>query len=405
MGKPITLLFPPDRQDEFKTIMEQIKKGERIDHYETLRMRKDGTIIAVSVTVSPINDATGDIIGASAITGDISEQKRLQTELWKSKQQLEVILENIADGISVQDVNGKIVFMNEAGAKLCGYASSAELLQAPDFQTQSAYTLQRFEILDEQGNPFPLKELPGTRAFRGEKTPQAIVQYFDKVSQSRRWSLVKAQPLVDENGWVQLAVTIFSDITESYEEQQRKDEFISMASHELKTPVTSLKGFTNVLQRRLIQQGDEQTLHYLARMDFQLNKLTKIINDLLDVSKMQAGKLSFQKEPFVLDSLIQEAVEDVQAATLSHQFLIEGRTNGQISGDKGRLEQVFINLLTNAVKYSPQEDKVLVMLSRNQGEVIVSVKDFGIGIDESYHQKIFERFYQVTDPEEKRFLV
>ena len=93
---------------------------------------------------------------------------------------------------------------------------------------------------------------------------------------------MKAQPIIDENGDVQLAVTIFSDITESYEQQIRKDEFISMASHELKTPVTSLKGFTNVLQRRLSQKGDEQTLHYLSRMDFQLYKLTKIINDLLE---------------------------------------------------------------------------------------------------------------------------
>ena len=191
--------------------------------------------------------------------------------------------------------------------------------------------------------------------------------------------------------------------TESYEQQQRKDEFISMASHELKTPVTSLKGFTNVLQRRLTQQGDEQTLHYLSRMDFQLYKLTKIINDLLDVSKMQSGQLSFQKEPFELDSLIQETVEDVQAATLSHHFLIEGKTGIQILGDKDRLEQVFINLLTNAVKYSPQADKVLVSLLCTQKEAIVSVKDFGIGIDESYHHKIFERFYQFTDPEEKTY--
>ena len=198
VGKPITLLFPPDRQDEFAAIMEQIKRGERLDHYETLRVRKDGTILNVSITISPIKDAAGEIIGASAIARDISEQKRLQAELWKSKQQLEVILENIADGISVQDVNGNIVYMNEVGAKLCGYASSAKLLQEPDYQAQAGYTLQRFEILDEWGTPFPLNELPGSRALRGEKAPQAIVQYSDRESKQRRWSLVKSQPIVDE---------------------------------------------------------------------------------------------------------------------------------------------------------------------------------------------------------------
>jgi PAS domain S-box-containing protein len=269
VGKSITLLFPPDRQEEFSTIMEQIKRGERLDHYETTRLRKDGSILNVSVAVSPIKDGAGKIIGASAITRDISEQKRLQAEL--------------------------------------------------------------------------------------------------------------------------------------YEQQQRKDEFISIASHELRTPVTSLKGFTNVLQRRLSQQGDEQTLHYLSRIDFQLYKLTKIINDLLDISKMQAGQLSFHNEPLEFDSLIWETVEDVQAANLSHQFLIEGKTGLRISGDKDRLEQVFVNLLTNAVKYSPQADKVLVSLSHTQEEAIVCVKDFGIGIDDAHHQKIFERFYQVNDSLEKTY--
>ncbi len=223
IGKSIMLLFPPDRQDEFAAIMEKIKKGKRLDHYETTRLKKDGSSLNVSVAVSPIKDGAGKIIGASAIARDISEQKRLQAELWKSKQQLEVILENIADGISVEDVHGNIVYMNEAGAKLCGYASSAELFQPPDYQTQAGYTLQRFEVLDERGKPFPLDNLPGPRALRGEKVPQAIVQYFNKDLKQRRWSLIKAQPIVDENGEVQLAVAIFSDITESYEQQQRKD--------------------------------------------------------------------------------------------------------------------------------------------------------------------------------------
>jgi PAS domain S-box-containing protein len=403
VGKSITLLFPQNRQDEYRAIMEKINRGEGLDHYETTRVKKDGMVLNVSVSISPIKDGVGEIVGASAIARDISEQKRLQAELWNSKQQLEVILENIADGISVQDVGGNIVYMNEVGAKLCGYASSAELLQAPGNQTQAGYTLQRFEILDERGAPLPLDELPGSRALRGEKAPQAIIQYIDRKSQEQRWSLVKAQPIVDEHGEVLLAVAVFSDITESYQQQQRKDEFISMASHELKTPVTSLKGFTNVLQRRLVEQGDERTLHYLSRMDVQLNKLTKIINDLLDISKMQAGQLSFHKVPFALDALIEETAEDVQSATFSHQFLIEGKTGVQVSGDKDRLEQVFINLFTNAVKYSPQADKVLVSLSRTQEEAMICVKDFGIGIDESHHDKIFERFYQVTDPQEKTF--
>jgi signal transduction histidine kinase len=138
-------------------------------------------------------------------------------------------------------------------------------------------------------------------------------------------------------------------------------------------------------------------------MDAQLNKLTKLITDLLDISRMQTGVLAFQQERFNLDSLIDEIVENVQAATTTHAIVVEGRTDAHVLGDKDRLGQVFINLLTNAVKYSPQADKVVVRLFCEHDQAVVSVQDFGIGIDEAYHQKIFERFYQVNDPEERTY--
>jgi len=176
-----------------------------------------------------------------------------------------------------------------------------------------------------------------------------------------------------------------------------------MTSHELKTPVTSLKGFTQVLQRRLIKQGDEQGQHYLSRMNAQLDKLIKLISDLLDISRMQTGHLAYQMEAIDLDELIYKTVENVQITTTTHHFILEGSSQADILGDKDRLEQVFINLFTNAVKYSPEADKVIVRLAHEQEMAVVSVQDFGIGIDPSHHQKIFERFYQITDPEERTY--
>ena len=185
--------------------------------------------------------------------------------------------------------------------------------------------------------------------------------------------------------------------------ERRKDEFISMASHELRTPVTSLKGFTNLFQRRLAKQADEKTLYYLKRMDTQLNKLTNLITDLLDMSKMQTGQLTYQEEPFDLNELVGETVESLQAATTTHQLFIETTGAVQVVGDKDRIGQVLINLLTNAVKYSPQADKVIVRLTTDPENAVVSIQDFGIGIAEAHHNKIFERFYQVADPEERTF--
>ncbi|HET9921859.1 MAG TPA: ATP-binding protein [Ktedonobacteraceae bacterium] len=118
---------------------------------------------------------------------------------------------------------------------------------------------------------------------------------------------------------------------------------------------------------------------------------------------MQTGKLNLQKEPFALDELVQETVENVQAATPTHLLLIEGKTDAQVFGDKDRVGQVFVNLLTNAIKYSPHANQVIVHLHRDQERAHVSIQDFGIGIDEVHHQQIFERFYQITDPDERTY--
>jgi PAS domain S-box-containing protein len=575
VGQPILLLFPPDRQAEFARIMERLIRGEQIDSYETTRRRKDGTILPVSLTISPIYDSQGQMIGASTIAHDITGRKRVdaqeqfltevskvlsstldyqetlanvarlvvpqladwfavdlvnaegrfelielvhkdpehvrwarrlrehspidssaptgvprvartgQSELYseitdemlvasarneeelaiarqigytsvmlvplvargktigavtfvsteagrnyderdlalaeevgrragvaldharlyrqvqQSRDQLEIILHGVADGILVYAPDSRLLYANEAGAQMNGYASVQELLAAPPLGI-----ISRYELIDEQGHPFPHAHLTHGRVLAGEPEAQAIIGYVEAgTGQPQRWSLVKSRPVPGESGMVAMVVTIIHDITERMIVERRKDEFISMTSHELKTPVTSLKGFTNVLQRRLAKQGDTQGLHYLARMDAQLNKLTTLISDMLDISRMQSGKLALRVEPFDLDALMEETVENVQAATATHRLFVEGRTGAQVLGDRERLGQVFVNLFTNAIKYSPRADKVMVRLLQeaDREQAIVRVQDFGMGIDKTHHEKIFERFYQVTDPEEKTY--
>jgi signal transduction histidine kinase len=202
----------------------------------------------------------------------------------------------------------------------------------------------------------------------------------------------------------QKAAALEAEIDERKQLEARKNAFISMASHELKTPVTSLKGFTQILQRRLRQQqADPQTLLFLDRMDAQLKKLTNLIGDLLDLSRMQTGNLVFRESSFDFDELVRETVENVQAATTTHHLRVEGKTRAALVGDRDRLEQVLVNLLTNAIKYSPQADSVLISLSGDDERVEVAVRDFGIGIAEAHHERIFERFYQVSDQHENTY--
>ena len=331
------------------------------------------------------------------------DNARLFRDVQQARDQLDIILQGVADGIIVYDPASQIIYANEVAAQMTGFASVGAMLEV-----SNPAIVAKYEIIDEQGQPFPSSQLTHRRVLAGEREAQAIIgsrrsPHLAPAGQPEHWSLVKSRPVLDEQGEVAMVITITHDITERMQAERRKDEFISMASHELKTPVTSLKGFAHVLQRRLIKQGDEQGQQYLARMDTQLNKLAKLINDLLDISKMQAGKLAYEVEQVDLDALVQEMVENVQATTSTHQIVIEGKAEGYLIGDKDRLEQVFINLLTNAIKYSPQAKKVIVRLSREQERAIVSVQDFGIGISMDHYQKIFERFYQVTDPEEKTY--
>ena len=207
------------------------------------------------------------------------------------------------------------------------------------------------------------------------------------------WVDVGRMPLDGEIVTIKFA----TDITERKEAERRKDDFLSMASHELRTPITSVKAYTQILQRTFEKEGKKEPVLYLEKMDAQINKLTKLIVNLLDVSRMQANKLIFTEEAFDFDVLVQETVENIQRTTPRHHIQVDGYTGRTVVGDRDRLGQVLVNLLMNAVKYSPRSDTVLVHLSAFDEQLTVRVQDFGIGIPKHQQAKIFERFYRVYD--------
>ncbi len=179
------------------------------------------------------------------------------------------------------------------------------------------------------------------------------------------------------------------------EEGQHKDEFMSIATHELKTPVTSLKAFTQSLENRFTKAGDEESALYLAKMDAQLDRLTTLIGDLLDSTKIEAGKLQFNKEYFDVNELVGEVVEEMQRITEKQTILLKADMTRIIYGDRNRIEQVMVNLLSNAIKYSPHGNKIIVTTQSDKENVTICVQDFGIGIAKEHYDTIFQRFQRV----------
>jgi len=183
---------------------------------------------------------------------------------------------------------------------------------------------------------------------------------------------------------------------ETLELMSKKDDFISIVSHELKTPVTSLKVYTQILHMESIKEGDTKKENMLERMDAQVNKLTSLINDLLDTSRLQNGQLKYNRQNFILNDLLKEVVEEMQRTTTTKQISIEANESFEVNADRERIGQVLSNLLTNAIKYCDDCEEITVKAEQDNGKVICSVKDSGIGIAKDQQDKIFERFYRAS---------
>ena len=266
VGQHITLIIPDELRSDEQFIINQIKSGKKVEHYETIRMRKDGTRINISLTVSPIKDSNGNIIGASKISRDITERVRMDNEL---------------------------------------------------------------------------------------------KEYTEKLKELNKY----------------------------------KDQFMAIASHELKTPLTVIKANLQVLEMLLEKDANKA---FVEKTMKQVNKLSDLITDLLDVSKIQAGNLSLNITRFDLVTLIKEVIDNLQSTSSTHKITQSNDTEPiMIRADRTRIEQVIVNMLTNGIKYSPGGESILVGVKQNKGEVRVSVQDFGIGIPKEDQKKIFSRFFRV----------
>ena len=210
------------------------------------------------------------------------------------------------------------------------------------------------------------------------------------------WVQIKGQILRNNQSKPVKIIGTIHDITASQERAQKKEELISIVSHELKTPVTSLKGYAQVLERRFGKNGDSVAGVMLKKMVLQIVRLTALIHDLLDTSHIESDKLHLKNTHYFFNEVVDDIVSEIES-TVTHAIIVQIEEQIECRNDKERTGQVISNLITNAIKYSPGKDRVIVKVKVENKEVIFSVADFGLGIPVEKQQYIFERFYRVQE--------
>lgn len=388
IGRSILTLIPEDKVHEEVEIIRRLKKGERIKTLETQRLTKNKVLLDISLTISPIRDNTGNIIGASKICRDITQQKKTERLITENEEKFRLLANSMPQHIWTGDTEGSLNYFNKSVYDYSGL-NTEELMNGgwvniihPDDREEN---IKNWLESVSTGNPFLFEHR------------------FRRHDGEYRWQLSRAIPQKDADGNIRMWVGTSTDIDELKKHEQQKDDFIKMASHELKTPVTSIKGYVQLLLKMYNDNSNELLTSSLITIDKQVSKLTKLITDLLDVTKIETGTLGLNKEVFNINELTRSMIKDMHQISASHQIILNEKNSQYILADKDRISQVLTNFFTNAIKYSPRADKVIVEISSLGNDVIVAVQDFGIGIASKDFQKIFERFYRVAGKDEKTF--
>ena len=346
-------------------------------------------VFPVSTTCICINDSsTNKPIGVGIVMRDLRPEMIAKQALADSEELLRNITSASPTALWMSDEQGSIIYVNETWTSWCNNTFEENM---GDGWMDAIYAADR-PLVKSRFNTSIQEKIQFEVEFRIEHADGKL-----------HWCVAIGEPQYREHGNFTGLIGSCTDITEHKELQNQKDNFIGIASHELKTPVTSLKGYTQVLARILNKKGMELEVGMMQKMDAQLNRLTSLINDLLDVTKINSGKLQYNNQEFELQPMLTELVEDLQRTSTKHHLIQIYSTIGHVFADKDRIEQVVINLITNAIKYSPEGDQVIIRAKQVDEEIVVSVEDFGVGISKNNQFKVFEQFYRVSAEKQHAF--
>jgi PAS domain S-box-containing protein len=387
VGRHISLIIPSERLDEEFIILGKVKSGQRVDHFETVRRAKDGTLIDLALTVSPIRDDAGEIIGASKIARDIRALKEAE----RQSAYLASIINSSDDAIVSKNLNGIITSWNAAAEKMFGYIADEAVGQHITLVIPPERIDEEFAIIGKIRS--------------GEK-----VDHFETQRRSKTGDIIDVSltvsPIVDRGGTIIGASKIARNITEQRrlveslkQGNRRKDEFLANMSHELRTPLNAIIGLSHLLSLEPLSPKGQK---FVAMIKQGGDNLLAMVNDLLDLSKSEAKALHLDPIPFSLVEAVQEVAglhhEGAKAKGLELKLTFRGALRQGYLADPLRVKQVVTNLLGNALKFTEKGAITLSVALVSEGErhsiVSIEVADTGIGIAPDVLPTIFDKFIQ-----------
>ena len=391
VGRSITMIIPADRLHEERQLLAKFRRGEAVDHMETVRIRKDGELIDISLTVSPVRDRTGRIVGASKVARDITARKRTSEALSESEDRFHTLADNIAQLAWMAGPDGALFWYNKRWFDYTG--TSLDQVQGwgwsqvhhPDHLGR---VVEKFSQCIREGqvweDTFPLRGKDGVY----------------------RWFLSRAVPIRDAAGNVLRWFGTNTDITAQREAEEalrdadrRKDDFLATLAHELRNPLAPICNSLHILG--LAQDLDPTVAKIREIMERQTNHLVRLVEDLLEVSRITQGKIELRTEVVELAAVIRSAIETSRPMIDAggHQLAISLPSDPvSIEADPMRLAQVLANLLNNAAKYTPPGGQIWLSASVEGGAAQIEVRDNGHGIPSEMLPRIFEKFTQLHSP-------
>ncbi len=337
----------------------------------------------------PLKNSQGEVYAIYNVAVDVTHLVNGRQEIQKNEQELRKMADSMPQIVWTTDHKGVLKYMNEKWFTFSKYDREMDLTESVKNMMKPGVYERVDQIWKEciqTGKPFEVEcEF---------LSPNTIEEF--------RWFLARAVPSYNEKGEVKEWIGTFTDIDDFKKLQNQKDNFLGIASHELKTPLTSLKLYTQVIERNLSQNGDQKNAAIASKMDSQIELLNGLVRDLLDVTKIQKGQIQLNKSYFDFDDLIDDVVTEQQMAS-RHKILVEKSNVGKVFADRHRIAQVMSNLIGNATKYSPEAEEVHVKAHVSGDFIHFSVKDFGIGIPEEKQPKVFEQYYRVSGSKEHTF--